>query len=146
MMTFSIGKKRLFTLLFFLYYIVYAISPLTYTFPEQRNLENRRESSPASPVIKGVRLFLWELVMEIVVPSEETEPDHTGDTVLIKKKRALLPENAAAKLLPFDTASIPKDHYAPPVPIGGRTAGHVAFHGTRKGFSTVYAGHSPPLG
>ena len=136
-MTFSIGKKRLFTLFFFLHYIVYAISPLTYTFPE---------SSPVSPVIKGVRLFLWELVMEIVVPSEETEPDNTGDTVLIKKKRARLPENAAAKLLPFDTVSVPRDHYAPPVPLGGRTPGHVAFHGTREGFSPVYAGHSPPLG
>ena len=146
MMTFSLGKKRLFTLLFFLYYIVYAVSPLTYTLPEQNNLENSLESSPASPVVKGVRLFLWELVMEKVVSPEETEADHTGDTVIIKKKRALLPENAAAKLLPFDTASIPKDQYAPPVLIGGRTAMHVAFHGLREGFSTVYAGHSPPLG
>ncbi len=146
MITFSLGKKRLFNLLFFLYYIVYATSPLIYTFPEQKNLKRSRESGPAAPILKGVRLFLWELVMEIVVPSEETEPDHTGDTVLIKKKRALLPENAAAKLLPFDTASIPRDHYAPPVPIGGRTAGHVTLRGTREGFSAVYAGHSPPLG
>lgn len=146
MMTFSLGKKRLFTLLFFLYYFVYAVSPLTYTFPDQKNLENSCESNPASPVVKGIHLFLWELVMEKVVTPEETEPDHSGDTVIIKKKRALLPENAAVKLLPFDTASIPKDHYAPPVPIGGRTAGHVAFQGTREGFSTVYAGHSPPLG
>lgn len=145
MMTFSVGKKRLFTLLFFLDYIVYAISPLTYTFPEQRNPENLLESRPASPVIKGVRLFLWELVIEIVAPPEETEPDHTGDIVLIKKKRALLPKNAA-KLLPFDTLSVQKDHFAPTVPIGGRTAGHIAVHGTREGFSTVYAGHSPPLG
>ncbi len=145
-MTFSLGKKRLFTLLFFLYYIVYAISPLTYTFLEQKNLENKRESSPASPVVKHIRLFLWELVMENVASPAETEPDHTGDTVIIKKKRALLPENAAAKLLLFDTASIPKDHYTPPVLTGCRIAGHVAFHGTREGFSTVYAGHSPPLG
>jgi hypothetical protein len=147
MMTFSLGKKQLFTLLFFLYYIVYAISPLTYTFSEQKNLENSREPGQASPAVKGIRLFLWELVMENVVSPEETAPDHTAETVLIKKKRALLPEDAAAKLLPFDTASIPKDHYALPVPISGRTAaGHVAFHGTREGFSTVYAGHSPPLG
>lgn len=144
-MTFSLGKKRLFTLFFFLYYIVYAISPLTYTFTEQKNLENSCESSPASPVLKDIRLFLWELVMENVGSPEETGPDH-NDTVLIKKKRALLPENTTAKLLPFDTALIPKDHYAPPVPICGLTTGHVAFHGTREGFFTVYAGHSPPLG
>ena len=145
-MTFSLGKKRLFTLLFFLYYIVYAVSPLTYTFPEQKNLEKSRESSPASPVVLGVRLFLWELVMEKVGSPDETEPDHSDDTVLIKKKRALLPENAATRLMPFDTASIPKNHYAPPVPIGNLTAGHAAFHGTREGYSWLYAGHSPPLG
>lgn len=145
-MIFSLGKKRLFTLLFFLYFIVYAISPLTYTFPEQRNLEKKCESSPASPAVRGISLFLWELVMEKVVFPDEAEPDHTGDTVIIKKKRALLPENAATKLLPFDTASIPKDQYGPPLPINARTGGQVAFHGTREGFSTVYAGHSPPQG
>ncbi len=145
-MTFFLGKKRLFTLFFFLYYIVYAISCLTCAIPEQKNLENSRESSPASPVVKGIRLFLWELVMEKVVPPEEAGPDNAGDTVIIMKKRALPPENAAAKLMPFDTASIPKDRYAPPVPICNRTAGHVAFHGTRAGFSTEYAGHSPPRG
>jgi hypothetical protein len=144
MITFSLGKKRLFNLLFFLYYIVYATSPLIYTFPEQKNLKRSRESSPAAPIVKGIRLFLLELVIEKVVFSDEAEPD-TGNTVIIKKKRALLPENAAARLLPFDMTSIPRDRYAP-VPINGRTAGHVASHSTREGFSTEYAGHSPPLG
>ncbi len=145
-MILSLSKKRLFTLLFFFYFIVYAISPLTYTFPEPRDLEKNCESSPASPVVRGISLFLWELVMEKVVFPDEAEPDHTGDTVIIKKKRALLPKNAAAKLLPFDTASVPKDHYGSPLLITARTAGHVAYHGTREGFSTVYAGHSPPQG
>ncbi len=142
-MTFSFGKKQLLTLLFFLYYLSYAISPLTYTFPEQKILD--RVSSAAAPTAKGVSLFLWELAMEKVVPSEKTKPDHTVDTVIIKKKRVLLPENATTKLLPFDTASLPKKHFTPPV-IGRWTTRLVAFHGTREGFSTVHAGHSPPLG
>jgi hypothetical protein len=139
-------KKKLFSFFFFFYFVVYAISPLTYTVAEKRAFESRFASAKASSSIKSIHVFLWELIVKRVATREEPAQDHAGDTIIVRKKRALLPENAAAKLLSFDAATLAEDRYVPPPRTNVRVLKSVTFQSTRKGFSSLYAGHAPPVG
>jgi hypothetical protein len=139
-------KKKLFSFFFCFYFVVYAISPLTYTVAEKRAFESRFASAKASSSIKSIHVFLWELIVKRVATREESAQDHASGTIIVRKKRALLPENAAAKLLSFDAATLAEDRYVPPPRTNVRVLKSVTFQSTRKGFSSLYAGHAPPVG
>ncbi len=143
-MLYPLDKKRLFCFLFFFYFSVYAISPLTYTFPEKGVDDRTCTPAAAATQIKSVRLFLWEFIIEKLAVPEEAAPDHARESIIIRKKRALLPKNTAATLLSFDAASIPGNSDAHPARIVVPIVEHDAIHGIRMGFSRLYAGHSPP--
>ncbi len=144
-MLYPLDKKRLFAFLFFCYFNVSAISPLTYTFPEKRADDCASAPAAAATQIKSINLFLWEFIIEKVAVPEEAASDHARESIIIRKKRALLPRNTAATLLCFDAASIPNNRNAHPVWIVIPTVECDAIHGIRTGFFSLYAGHSPPL-
>jgi hypothetical protein len=151
MMISSRNKGRLFSSLFFFYFIVYAISPLTYTFPDKKLCENGLDVSKASSKAplpeKSIRVFLWEIVMEKVAARKDGEHETNDDAIIIRKKRALMPKSAAT-LLPFGPATAPNNRYVTPAQIFVQSADTLpVIQATGKGFFPIlYAGHAPPLG
>jgi hypothetical protein len=142
------NKGRLFSSLFFFYFIVYAISPLTYTFPDKKPCENGLEVSKAPLAAKSIRVFLWEIIMGKAAARKDGAHEQTNDdTIIVRKKRALMSESAAT-LLPFGPATAPNNRYAPPAQIFVQSADTLpVIQATGKGFFPIlYAGHAPPLG
>ncbi len=143
------NKGRLFSSLFFFYFIVYAISPLTYTFPDKKLCENGFEVSKASLAAKSIRVFLWEIIMGKVAARKDSAHEQTNDddTIIVRKKRALMSESAAT-LLPFGPATAPNNRYAAPAQIIVQSGNTLpVIQATGKGFFPIlYAGHAPPLG
>jgi hypothetical protein len=145
MTTFSENKKRVFKLLLAAYFLVYSISPLTYTFLNKPVHEGIYATHNGSPGIINIHILLWESIIDSLSALEEN-PHSAGDvSILIKKKRALAPENATRKLSSYKNASMPQDFVDPlalaAVSINSRSD---LFPVIYKGFNPVYAGHSPP--
>jgi hypothetical protein len=152
MMISSRNKGRLFCFLFFFYFIVYAISPLTYTFPDKKLSENGLEVSKASSkaplAAKSIRVFLWEIIMEKVAARKDGAHEQTNDdAIIIRKKRALMSESAVT-LLPFGPSTAPSNRYSTPAQIIAQSGNTLpVIQATGKGFFPIlYAGHAPPLG
>jgi hypothetical protein len=146
MMISSRHKERLFGFFFLCYFIVYAASPLTYTFPDKKLCESSLVGSPAPSDKKSIRVYLWEVILDKVAAGEDRTHEQPSDTIIIRKKRALIPERATT-LLSFESALTTKDRHALP-PRVLAFCGHTppVVQGTGMGFFTLYAGHAPPAG
>ena len=136
-MTRTIDKKRASILvLFCTYFLVYSISPLTFTFPDKKSHEVQYSSH------RGTTSLLWELLF---CPSEERSQNDVNTSIIIKKKRATVPEIAAAKLFSVDKTSLPKDCFEPLAPSTYRLPVFpTRVHGLYKGLNSLYTGQSPP--
>jgi hypothetical protein len=144
MMISSRHKGQLFFFFFLCYFILYAASPLTYTFPDKKI----RESSLAGEVVSSdrtvIQVFLWEIIMDTVAQREEHAHELAGDTILIRKKRALLPESATT-LLPLEAALAAESRaVCHPRTVAPRRLPHPAARNMGTGFFSLYAGHAPP--
>jgi hypothetical protein len=138
-------EKQAFKLLFFFYFLVYAISPLTYTVPWQNVHEHGYATRRAPAGGKYIHVLLWELFLEKVTARDEASPARGNSSIFIKKKRALLPEDAAVKLFSPGQACVRQDRCGQSSLITGKLDFSDSIsRGTRKGFHSLYAGHSPP--
>ena len=146
MMISSRNKGRLFGFFFLCYFIVYGASPLVYTFPDRKISESSLAADTASFDSTSIQVFLWEIIMDTVASREEPVHELPGDTILIRKKRALLPESATT-LLCLEAALTTKSRPVPPprtIALCRLTPPVV--QGTGTGFFSLYAGNAPPLG
>jgi hypothetical protein len=96
--------------------------------------------------IKSLHILLWDILIKKVASPHEASQNQGQGTILIRKKRALLPEDSVAKALSFEQASVTNSRNIPRVQtICSRIYPRVVLPGIRKGFHPVYAGHSPPF-
>jgi hypothetical protein len=141
----SSGEKQAFKLLFFFYFLVYAVSPLTYTVSGQGVRGHGYTTRRAPSAGKNIHVLLWELILEKVTAKDEASPARGDSSILIKKKRALMPEDASAKLFSPGRTCVRQDRWGRPSPVAGKfDFSHIISRGTPKGFHSLYAGHSPP--
>ena len=87
-------KKRyhIFSLLFSIYFSVFAVSPLTYTY----SCNDVAEQTDIS--IKNIRLFVIDLLLSSLAKKENREQDNDNNPtssfhILLKKKKAALSSN-----------------------------------------------------
>ena len=143
-MTFRYEKQLLGVLLSF-FFLFYAISPLTYTLHKTETIRLCRSTQGVSPDRVSFHVFLVDVILEAFSPSENTPQGQENDTVLIRKKRALVPENAGEKLFSYEQAAITQNVNFPlPQVKYNRLKPNTSISGTSKGFRILYAGHSPP--
>ena len=144
-MTLIPHNKHFFKLLLVIYFLAYSISPLTYTLSHKQASEHICAPDKESSGIKSAQILLWESFMERLSSLEEN-PHSNGDaSILIKKKRALAPENVSAKLFLLKNTPAPKDFCKPPVPMAyGSNVIPANVLDICKGFNPLYAGNSPP--
>ncbi len=140
------NRRALATLLFSVYFLLYAVSPLTYAVDEKKTGEGRLESSDSATSVRGPHYFLWELITER--PSARNSAgshNAAGTPILIKKKRAVVPEDDPIRLslhapaVPVSRTVLPARH----VPV--RYIITVSPNDSHNGFSPLYAGHAPPV-
>jgi hypothetical protein len=145
MMAFTENKKQFFRLLLVVYFLAYSISPLTYTFPDKHAPEHISATNKEPSNIKSVHFLLWEFLRERLSSVEESPHSDRTAGILIKKKRAITPEDASGRLFPCKNASAPKERHDPSVPSTyGLNVQPANFHGIYKGFNPIHSGHSPP--
>jgi hypothetical protein len=99
-MTSRAGKMQFFVFLFLIHFISYAASPLSYNFPGHRAGEH--VSSPAEAPVPGktIHIFLWELICAQLSVTQTDDNEDSPVRILIKKARAIIPQNIPAKLTP----------------------------------------------
>jgi hypothetical protein len=145
MMTLTVDKKQYFKLLLVIYFLVYSISPLTYTLSDKQEPESAYATNKKSSNIKSDQLLLREFFIERLSSTEENSHNNGNASILIKKKRAIVPENASGKLSLFKNASVLEDFNEPLAPAAySLNVLSENIVGIYKGFNPLYAGNSPP--
>lgn len=140
------GKKQAFSIFFF-YFLIYAISPLTYTvaIPGKNVLKNKHVSERTDSGGESVHVFLWEFIIENMAAKEDVSHHHEKE-IIIRKKRAVMPEDEAAKLFPVEKISLLKSGWISSLRSTlKRYDSYITPQGVHEGFHPLYAGHSPPV-
>ena len=144
-MTLIVDKKQVFKLLLVIYFLVYSISPVTYTFSDKQVREGIYSTNKKPSSIKSIHILLWELFIERLSSIEENSGNNGNASILVKKKRAIIPESISGKLSLFKTTSVTKDSYnllAPTAHSLNVLPENIL--DIYKGFNPLYAGNSPP--
>ena len=145
MMTLTVDKKQFFKLFLVIYFLVYSISPLTYTLSDKQVPESIYVTHKQSSSIKSVHILLWEFFTKRLSSPEENSHSNGNASILIKEKRAIAPENASEKLSLFKNMSVPEGFCNPLAPTTyGLSVLPENILGIYKGFNPLYAGNSPP--
>ncbi len=146
MMTLPVNKKQFFKLFLAFYFLFFSISPLTYALSDKQVPEIIYATVKKSPSIKSVHLLPWASVTERRSSAEETSHANGKTRVLVKKHRAIVPEDSSEKISLFTYTSVPtSDFYTPLAPTSYSL--NVTSENTlkpNKGFNPLYAGNSPP--
>jgi hypothetical protein len=145
-MIFTEHKKQFSRLLLVIYFLAYSISPISYTLPDKQVRGHIYATNKESSSIKSVHILLWEFFAEKLSSLEENSHDDGNASILIKKKRALTPEDASGKLSWCKITSVPKDCYNPLAPTTySLNVPPANICGMYNGFNPLYAGNSPPF-
>jgi uncharacterized membrane protein len=145
MITLTVDKKQFFKLFLVIYFLVYSISPLTYTLSDKQVPVSIYATNNKSSSIKSVHILLWEFFIERLSSTEENSHNNGNASILIKKKRALAPENDSGKLSSSKNTSVLEDFYNPLAPttysLNVLPENILCIY---KGFNPLYSGNSPP--
>jgi len=101
----SYKKKYLFSSIFLFYFIVYAISPLSYPYTAKKTGGKFRSSDKTSCLSKDLDIFFWELICTKLVPKKAV-PHSSSTTILLRKARAILPEDLSLKIIDSKDVSV----------------------------------------
>lgn len=145
MMIFTLHRKKIFKLFLVIYFLVYSISPLTYTLSAKPAPESSYATNKNSSTIKSVQILLWEFFTKRLSSPEENSHNNGIASILIKEKRAIAPENASEKLSLSRNMSVPEGFCDPLAPTTyGVSVLPENILGMYQGFNPLYAGNSPP--
>ena len=144
MNTFRFGKQ-IWGFLFSFFFLLYAVSPVTYTLPKTETIQRRSSAQEANLERPSFRVFLMEVILEAVSASGNRAQGTENDTILIRKKRALIPETVEEKLISSEPIAVTHiENFPLPQLRYAWLKKNSCIAGTAKGFLLHYAGHSPP--
>ncbi len=139
-----VNKNSIFILLFSIYFLSYAVSPLSYSLTEQNASENISSAGKAPWPAKNIRIFLWELICAQFSVAEDDTSTHSTFRILVKKARAVIPQNTLAKLTPSVESAITIGICLFLLLLSLSPLQNRYNSRTRKGFSPLYRDRSPP--
>ena len=127
---------------FLSYFFLYAVSPLTVTIARPAGSECLSLQGAG----QGPHALLPEMIAEKMLASHDDARKPESESIIIKKKRAVVPEDYAGQFASFDAVSTQAD---PDGPLRTGVERHYALSPQLEripnGFYRLYAGHSPPL-
>lgn len=137
-----INRRYIFSLFFFVYFIPYSISPLSYTYAPENIAEDGTIPGRIPFLGRNVHILLWELIYTKFVPKEDVPNAHSTEMVIVKKARAIIPENTIAKVMPSEDVFVSGFSKADNAIL--RLAIACYARGTSIGYQ-LYSTHSPPF-
>ncbi len=138
-------NRPVLTLIFSLYFLSYAVSPLSCDLTGRFGVERTSHADVTPLSVRTVHIFLWELICVNISEEKNRSTSSSGVKILIKKAGAIIPHksflksgplvknasaNALLLLLFFLFLSVLRSSY------------HSV---TQKVFTRLSAGRSPPL-
>ncbi|MEW5746613.1 MAG: hypothetical protein AB1805_14370 [Nitrospirota bacterium] len=96
------GKHNALISIFIIYFVLYAVAPLSYAFPEDETYPAAAEPRDA----QQISLFLHELLLSNTAPETDRPSDESSPArILVKKKKALVRANTIVKQTATDSCS-----------------------------------------
>ncbi len=95
-------KQVILSSLFLVYFVVYAISPLSYTYDVKKIVGSVGYANGMSASLNSLTIFLVEVIRAQLDSMKELDHTNSTVTVLISKNRAVLPENVSIKFTPSE--------------------------------------------
>ncbi len=140
------SRQIIFTTLFLLNFLFYAMSPLSSTFPGTNDSENSFAPGRTSSVSENIRIWLWELIFTKFSLKEGTSHSPSTVRIFMRKARAIVPDDTLKKGIPLEgNGLIPINIFSRPFDLSSNVTSFVALVENLKGFSSLYSGLSPPF-
>lgn len=140
----DMNREYAFSMLFFIYFAVYVMSPLSYTCAshnvDDKGIIAQRQRAAES----DIRISLWEFVFANL-SAKEVPHRIPSDKLIVKKARAIMPENTISRVLSFEDGLPDENRSYALYGTGFRALRSPATNGPERGFLAFYSGHSPPL-
>jgi len=144
--TVGTDAKRFIRIIFLAYFLVYAVSPLSRPINVQHAHESY--SSGCTGLTAGnLHIFVWEVIFSKFV-SETTADSTPGDPVvrvLLKKVRAILPEDISVKIISPEKTAVFEGPVLLPAPASSDCRVKEESLPVVNCIYSLYSGHSPPL-
>ncbi len=141
----GVKSQNIARVLFLAYFLVYAISPLSRTLMPQ-NAPELVSSSSANYSTSHLHIFIWEVIFSRLTHGYDANNDREGAgvRVLIKKARAILPEDISKKSNSQERASLIEFLFCSPIQISSQYFIEDESWQPAIVTGSLYSGHSPP--
>lgn len=138
------GKYILYCM-FLSYFLIYAVSPLSGTFPLINVASNNGIPDNASSAMNKVNIFFWDLVCSKLSCKDTDSPVRADVRLFMRKARAILPDDMTRVITPIeqDVSTSSKDLHNLPYSFP-RIAIFLDDQRPITLFNNLYSGHSPP--
>jgi hypothetical protein len=142
---FKKDKQGIISSLLLIYFVVYAISPLSYTYSIKKIVDKIGDTNGMSASLKNLNIFLLDVICAKIDSPKNI--DHADSTVrvLFRKARAILPENANERFAPPKTLLL----FGHIKPFYGNSLAKLFVSFDRvnsiQGFNPLHSGPAPPL-
>lgn len=142
----TIDNRRTFTIFLVFYFLSYSVFPLTYTVSGKQAQETISAEGTETPGSAIAALMLGASLCGRTTSLQEKPGNDGTVSILIKKKRAIVPEGASEKLHTRQQGSGPIDCHDSVSPAAySPNAPDAHAPGAYRGFNPLFTGHSPPL-
>jgi len=143
--SFKKSKQVILSSLFLIYYVVYAISPLSYTYSVKKIVDRIGDANGVSASLNNLNIFLLEVICAKIDPTKEIDHANSTVRVLIRKARAILPENASVKFAPLENLLL----FGHITPFFDNSSSRLLVSSDKGnstwGFNPLHSGPAPPL-
>lgn len=139
------NKQVFLSSLLLVYYVVYAISPLSYSFSVKKIVDRIGVANRMNASFNNLNILLLEVICSKIDPKKES--DHTNSTVrvLIRKTRAILPDNFNLRLAPLGNLTLFEDFCLLFDNFSSRRLFSSKQQKSRWQFNPLHSGLSPPV-
>ncbi len=100
------NKHSVLCCLLLVYFVVYAVSPLSYTYTAGKIVDKICGTNGSSAFAETLNIFLLEVICAKIEAKNDADQTNSTARVLIRKARAILPENTNLRSSPFDSVSL----------------------------------------
>ena len=143
--SFKKNKQIILSFLCLIYFIVYAISPLSYSYTVKKIVDTICNANEASDPGKSLNIFLLEVICAKIDTKKDVGQSNSTVTVFIRKARAILPEIVNSRFAPVGNLTLFAD--ASSHSYNSSSRGLVSFNQQKVRWQSnpLYSGLSPPL-
>ncbi len=139
----SYKKRDFVSSLFLFYFIVYAVSPLSYSYTAKKVVGNFSAPDTTSCVSKDIDIFFWELICTKLASKREV-PNSNSITILFRKARAILPKDINIEIMHSEDLYVAEGYLVPVSYPLSTLAILFRGQGQLEDYPPMHSGPSPP--